>query len=378
MRVKSKIPFIISLALLALTSCDGEISMQTVINKDGSCSREISFSADSLYLTGGGFNEGVDKENSEVNIHHINLNDEWAMAWAVRGEHERHPFPMSAEQYNVLNEELKPAGRSVSDTVVVYAQRDFATVGDMCADTPLKFNGKPLAVKGTLEKKFCWFYTDYCYTEVYECIADNFTIPLSEYFKSEDEASYWLTGYPNLREGKTPAQSSDYMNNWQKCYEEWNKANIASDVFDYIVENYGTIENPSVTKKEFIAGRQRFIYACLQKEAVARDLGLVLTELYGNSYNKIVNEAMEQEECLKYGSLIMLDFKERISMPGKVIDAGRGEVKDGMVVYKISAERLLPGEYVVEVKSRVPNVWAFVVSALAAVTPFLLRLRKRK
>ena len=46
MRVKSKIPFIISLALLALTSCDGEISMQTVINKDGSCSREISFSAD--------------------------------------------------------------------------------------------------------------------------------------------------------------------------------------------------------------------------------------------------------------------------------------------------------------------------------------------
>ena len=35
-------------------------------------------------------------------------------------------------------------------------------------------------------------------------------------------------------------------------------------------------------------------------------------------------------------------------------------------------------EYVVEVKSRVPNVWAFVVSALAAVTPFLLRLRKRK
>ena len=87
---------------------------------------------------------------------------------------------------------------------------------------------------------------------------------------------------------------------------------------------------------------------------------------------------MEQEECLKYGSLIMLDFKERISMPGKVIDAGRGEVKDGMVVYKISAERLLPGEYVVEVKSRVPNVWAFVVSALAAVTPFLLRLRKRK
>ena len=235
-----------------------------------------------------------------------------------------------------------------------------------------------MAVKGTLEKKFCWFYTDYCYTEVYECIADNFTIPLSEYFKSEDEALYWLTGYPNLREGKTPAQSSDYMNNWQKCYEEWNKANIASDVFDYIVENYGTIENPSVTKKEFIAGRRRFIYACLQKEAVARDLGLVLTELYGNSYNKIVNEAMEQEECLKYGSLIMLDFKERISMPGKVIDAGRGEVKDGMVVYKISAERLLPGEYVVEVKSRVPNVWAFVVSALAAVTPFLLRLRKRK
>ena len=63
---------------------------------------------------------------------------------------------------------------------------------------------------------------------------------------------------------------------------------------------------------------------------------------------------------------------------GTVIDAGRGEVTDGMVVYKISAERLLPGEYVVEVKSRVPNVWAFVVSALAAVTPFLLRLRKRK
>ena len=366
------------MALLALTSCDGEISMQTVINKDGSCSREISFSADSLYLTGGGFNEGVDKENSQVNIHHINLNDEWAMAWAVRGEQERHPFPMSAEQYNVLNEELKPAGRSVSDTVVVYAQRDFATVDDMCADTPLKFNGKPLAVKGTLEKKFCWFYTDYCYTEVYECIADNFTIPLSEYFKSEDETLYWLTGYPNLREGKTPAQSSDYMNNWQKCYEEWYKANIASDVFDYIIENYGSIENRSVTKEEFVAGRQQFIDACKQMEPVPGEFGQVLADFYGESYRYIVAEAMEQNEFMKYGSLMMLVFKECISMPGKVIDAGRGEVKDGMVVYEISAERLLPGEYVVEVKSRVPNVWAFVVSALAAVTPFLLRLRKRK
>ena len=378
MRVKSKIPFIISLALLALTSCDGEISMQTVINKDGSCSREISFSADSLYLTGGGFNEGIDEENSEVNIHHINLNDEWAMAWAVRGEQERHPFPMSAEQYNVLNEKLKSAGRSVSDTVVVYAQRDFATVGDMCADTPLKFNGKPLAVKGTLEKKFCWFYTDYCYTEVYECIADNFTIPLSEYFKSEDETLYWLTGYPNLREGKTPAQSSDYMNNWQKCYEEWNKANIASDVFDYIIENYGSIENRSVTKEEFVAGRQQFIDACKQMEPVPGEFGQVLADFYGESYRYIVAEAMEQNEFMKYGSLMILVFKECISMPGKVIDAGRGEVKDGMVVYEISAERLLPGEYVVEVKSRVPNVWAFVVSALVAVTPFLLRLRKRK
>ena len=366
------------MALLALTSCDGEISMQTVINKDGSCSREISFSADSLYLTGGGFNEGVDKENSEVNIHHINLNDEWAMAWAARGEQERHPFPMSAEQYNVLNEELKPAGRSVSDTVVVYAQRDFATVDDMCADTPLKFNGKPLAVKGTLEKKFCWFYTDYCYTEVYECIADNFTIPLSEYFKSEDETLYWLTGYPNLREGKTPAQSSDYMNNWQKCYEEWNKANIASDVFDYIIENYGSIENRSVTKEEFVAGRQQFIDACKQMEPVPGEFGQVLADFYGESYRYIVAEAMEQNEFMKYGSLMILVFKECISMPGKVIDAGRGEMKDGMVVYEISAERLLPGEYVVEVKSRVPNVWAFVVSALAAVTPFLLRLRKRK
>jgi hypothetical protein len=87
---------------------------------------------------------------------------------------------------------------------------------------------------------------------------------------------------------------------------------------------------------------------------------------------------MEQNEFMKYGSLMILVFKECISMPGKVIDAGRGEVKDGMVVYEISAERLLPGEYVVEVKSRVSNVWAFVVSALAAVTPFLLRLRKRK
>ena len=379
MQARSKILVMMSFVLMALTSCDGEISMVTRIDKDGSCKRELSFGADSLFLTGNGFEEPMDNEG-DVNIHHINLDDEWALTWGVKGQGDRNAFPMSAEQYGVLKEELKFSDSEVRDTLIVYAQRDFADVADMCAKTPLKFNEKPLSANGRLEKSFRWFYTDYCYTGTYECIAGNFKVPLNAYFKSEDEARYWLTGYPDLSDGRTPAQMFDDMNAWQKCLDKWTYANVAYDYFDYIARNHDSVENPSMIKGEFEAKRQQFIDVCVEKSQVLKEgiLESALAEVLGDSYAKIGTEAKKQVKMLKYGSLLALQFKESIIMPGKVIDSGRGKYQDGAVVYTISAERMLPGDYVVEVRSRVVNVWAFVVTAFVVVVPFLLRLRRMK
>ena len=67
-----------------------------------------------------------------------------------------------------------------------------------------------------------------------------------------------------------------------------------------------------------------------------------------------------------------------LSLPGTIVDAGTGIVKDGIIIYPLTGERLIPQDYVITATSRVTNVWAFVVTILVIILAIGSLIYKRK
>ena len=65
-------------------------------------------------------------------------------------------------------------------------------------------------------------------------------------------------------------------------------------------------------------------------------------------------------------------------MPGRVIDAGGGIYKDGVVTFTVDAGRFLLKDYEIRVVSRVVNVWVFIVTAALASALFVAAVYRKR
>ena len=165
-----KLILTILLAAQLLAACtDGEIQMTTTLHRDGSCQRMVVFAADSATLVG--------SYDTSVSMIHLLTDSTWKKTWCIKGDTARQAYPMTAEQFGELRASM--VGKSLSDTLLVCAERRFASVEEMAAATPLVLNGEPLLPQTTLTKRFRWFYTDYIYEESYPSQRDLFVYPIT-------------------------------------------------------------------------------------------------------------------------------------------------------------------------------------------------------
>ena len=361
-----------------LSSCQGDIEMLTIVNEDGSCMREIMVDADRSLLTTG------KSDNDDPRV--ARIEDGWELYWGYKGDSTRFPIPMSVDKYDSISREVGPS-RAVKDTICVYARKEYASVEDMCAGSPMFFVDEQAGVDGSLEKEFRWFYTDYVFTEKFSSVADYFKVPVTD-FMSEEEALYWFSGTPDLYAGKPTWRYYELLEGLKEKADRWVFANVYYKLLSGIADRYDMVVEPPVSKDEFIAQlgdvvKQLASYDTYKLEySTARS---IVSSHYGSdAYSSFINEdEWEKEELYEeldnyFGYLFLFYYDESIVMPGRVIDAGGGIYKDGVVTFTVDAGRFLLKDYEIRVVSRVVNVWAFVVTVLGVVAPFLLRLRRIK
>lgn len=365
MKKSSKLFVMIAFMAALLSSCQGDIEMLTIVNEDGSCMREIVVAADRSLLTTGKY------DNDDPHV--ARIEDGWELYWGYKGDSSRFPIPMSVEKYDSISREVGPS-RAVKDTVCVYARKEYASVEDMCAGSPMFFVDEQAGAEGSLDKEFRWFYTDYVFTEKFSSVADCFKVPVTD-FMSEEEALYWFSGTPDLYAGKPTWRYYEMLEDLKEKADRWVFANMHYNILSGIADRYDMVVDPPVSKDEFIAQlrdvvKQLASYDTYKLEySTARSI--VSSHFGSDAYSPFIYDEWKKEELYEeldnyFGYLFLFYYDESIVMPGRVIDDGGGIYKDGVVTFKVDAGRFLLKDYEIRVVSRIINVWAFIVTAALA------------
>ena len=371
---------IVAALVLLITSCDNESNMLTIINEDGTCSREMSFHPNPKSVMAP-LDEPIENDG-------LHFNSDWERTWSVVGDSVRHACPMTEAQWDSLRKVFPK--QDVGSHILMHTNRHFKSVAEM-SDSLTKVVNHLFKATASLDKHFKWFYTDYIYTETY-AITDMqqlFTIPLDK-FVSADTASYWFTGQPNLAEDLTGSEQKELLDGIESKISKWMNANTFDYIYTYIANVFWKdIKNPPVSKEEFLVNKNSIAMSPAVENMKIFDepeqVAKILKDYYHtDAFEPIFGEDHHWDRILdhQYNSLQYLMWMKpqlNLVMPGNVIDGGMGKVDGNVIRYRFSGERLLPHEYVISATSRVTHVWAYVATLLIillAIGSFVYKRRK--
>ena len=359
---------IAAVLVLLITSCNDDSSMLTIINEDGTCSREMSFHPYPKSVMAPP-DEPIDNDG-------LHFNSDWERTWSVVGDSTRHACPMTEAQWDSLRKVFPK--QDVGSHILMHTNRHFKSVAEM-SDSLTKVVRHLFKATASLDTHFKWFYTDYIYTETYAItdMQQMFTIPLDR-FVSADTASYWFTGQPNLAEDLTGSEQKELLDGIESKISQWMNANTFDYIYTYIAHVFWKdIKNPPVTNGQFLANKDSIVMSPAvanmkifdELEPVAK----ILKDYYHtDAFQPIFSEDRHWDRILdhQYMSLKYLMWMKpqlNLVMPGRVIDGGMGKVDGNVISYRFSGERLLPHDYVISATSRVTHVWAYIATILVII-----------
>jgi len=376
--MKTNIKIIATMTLvLIMASCKNEDArMLTVINEDGTCSREYTFHSTQQWL-------GIPQEEDYDSI----VDKSWERSWSVLGaDSVRHPVPLTEAQLDSM--QAQDLSRPLGNMLMVHARKDYKSVEEMSAqiyrpDNHHLVKAEGIKANSKLEKRFKWFYTDYTFSETFAYEDSTlFPIPLSQ-FLSADTASYWFTGQPDLTRGRSGAEMKDMLDGIEKKVSQWSNANWFKEICNVIVANYDKVQNPPVSKQRFISMCDSLItLPCVlnPKDSEYMELGGFETLFPDVFHSEAYSEFLKsyKGDMGTYYQVFHFGTNYDLVMPGRVLDAGIGEYDGEVIHYRLGAERMIPGAYTLSATSRVTNVWAFIVTLLVILLAVGSLLWRRK
>lgn len=379
---KTTLHLILAAVLLIVAGCtDNEMNMSTVVNRDGSCSRELVFVADSATLVGSNGFDGTMGYLIEDSL--------WKKSWRCKGD-TTYDYLMGEAVNDSLAKILASqteGNKKLCDTVLLCAKRSFASVGEMSEASPFRLAGGPLKSSIALTKRFKWFYTDYRYSETYPSQEALFRVPLSDYVDSA-VAVYWFVGQEEKLPTYSPYEKKSFYDDIEKKVDKWLLACWINTACDVVADNYNALPHPPVSREHFDSLRDSITdYAASDNMEMLEDVTKIFSGYFhSDAYNDLFAEGSEgaaaMEEFVEQLLEVMtLRVDAQLMLPGRITHANIGIIEPQGLSYRVSGERMISGDYTVTAQSRATNVWAFLLSGLIiglAIVSFLLPIRRRK
>ena len=342
-------------------SCEKQdVRLHTVIHEDGTCKREVIY------------NKVMTQEERDS----LWSKDSTSAPLV--------PVPECVNMEGFMGSHTDIGDNDTVTTTLEY--REFKDVKEMCQYTPLQLNGERLKSNADLEKHFRWFYTEYTYTETFSTVADTFKLPATNY-ADNDIVRFWFTGHPNLLEGLNGSEASEKISKMEPFVTQWFNDNLFTVCFDYIVSHYDSIQNPPVNKEQFVALQDSLAKSLLKNgNIIEKDATEEFEKFFqSNAYAPFFDDKTPlgqglSEELSKKLNIFWFSVPYTLEMPGTVVNPGAGVLKNGIIYYPLTGERLIPGDYTISATSRVTHIWAYVVTLLIlliAIGSFVYRGRKK-
>lgn len=361
--MKTSIKIIAAMMLvLIMASCKNKDDrMLTVINADGTCSREYTFHSTQQWLS-------IPPEEDYDSI----VDKTWERSWSVLGaDSVRYPVPLTEALLDSM--QAQDLSKPLGNMLMVHVKKDYKSVEEMSAQIYRVERSHLVKVEGIkassqLEKHFKWFYTDYIFTETFANEDSTlFPIPLSQ-FLNADTASFWFAGQPNLTRSLSGAEMKEMLDGIEKKVSQWGNANWFAEICKVISDHYDKVKNPPVSKERFISICDSLVMLpCVldPKDSESVEEG-VFDLLHDVFQSDVYTEFLRSYEggLGQYGGLLSFGNNYDLVMPGRVLDAGMGEYDGEVIHYRLGGERMIPGDYTITATSRVTNVWAFIVTIL--------------
>ncbi|MBO4827147.1 MAG: hypothetical protein J5506_07950 [Prevotella sp.] len=330
-------------AATLLASCSqSNVKMHTTVHEDGWIDREFSYST-------------------------VMTKEERDSMMQSEGARLAYPIPECLNTKAFMGTHTEVEG----DTVTTTFSRSFRSPEEMCKESPLQLNGTRLQSKATLDKRFRWFYTEYTFTEVFHCVGDTFKLAPTAY-ADKDVVSYWFTGQPNLVEGLSGAEASQRINEMEPFVSKWLNDNLYKVCFDYIVKNYDSIPHPPVSRSKFISLHDSLANHLMAGKEDITDVeptkalrAFFHSDAYAMFFdeNTPLGQALNKELANRL-NILWFNVPYTLSMPGLVTNPGTGIIRDGVIHYTLTGERMIPQDYTITATSRVTHLWAYAVTLL--------------
>ena len=366
--MKSLVKLFLFFAVLFIASCTQPTDMLTVINSDGSCYREFAENADSAFLMG--------DISYEHNPFVTDIDSTWKIAWSFKNSGLRTDFPLSKTVFDSISKittnNSRAEGKTSKEHILVFARRNYKSVDEMDSTFKLKCSNEwsDLKVKHSLEMKFRWFYTFYTYREIYPKIETKMIIPIEKYL-SHSEAMYWFTGEPNIMAGLNGVETREYAGEIETKFRQWFNENTWDAEYKVLLANYDKMKNPPVSKIR-LANLMDTIFKAKVNQAEEFKVEHILDDYFktnafstfwkaGNSPMGKYEKDLNEQGFVKYFSKY---FTYKLLLPGKITRPNNAVVQGDTLVWKLSAYRMIPADYVIEAQSRKANVWAFILTGL--------------
>jgi hypothetical protein len=231
-------------------------------------------------------------------------------------------------------------------------------------------DNKDISRSVSFRKKFRWFHTGYVFTEKIERKLMH-GYPVSDFLNKEEQN--WFYSPDNVKDSeKNGPDSLKYKaleDSIKKKTDRWTVKNFISEwiyEFSRLTNERGNeglqADSLKIRENEFVDLAERLgdKFDSLWKN------GIVLKEMIGAQNAERYRVEADSAANLVTASVFVnfSEYTQKILMPGKVIRTNGFVEQNNALLWPVKSDFFLTQPYIMQAESKVPNRWAWIVSAL--------------
>jgi len=225
-------------------------------------------------------------------------------------------------------------------------------------------NKDKIGLSVNLDKKFRWFYTYFDYEEVYQSYFPFKKIPIQNFLTKKEYESY-LNG--------------DTTKTLKKRLDKYAEESYFEYFFDELITLLGKNKIADLTP-EYVLSKKSIIKEHIDEYGdKTEDLIKYLEKVLGTKSVWNLKEGIDNivksilDKMGRYSS-VSGKYSNEVAMPGIILSTNAKTIEGNKAVWEFDEDRFCFVDYTMVVKSRIVNIWAFIVSGVIVFAVIVLLL----